>query len=601
MLSGFIILANFAAGKTRVMHIPDIIRKINGAEIFYIVAVVLLSLLMLCLRYTVNIMGDNYVVQGIAYSITEAGILMMPYLLLPPRIRRVQWIFIIGLLTIVYPNILFYRYTHGMITGTMMCPSSINIFVLAGALRAVRFSDIFIALGIALAIFLNIRQRKSINRDRIGIRFKIAATALFIVTGITATSLFFHNSRAKFPSFRERSLTNIIQTRWHWDNTETRFRNFSFVGYLYYSMRAKNKYNIRIDDRAAREIVGYFDREQPPLSQMPVPRGDSSQPDNLILIIVESLNSTVLELDSARSIVPFMSRLAADSATLFAPRVLSNAGAGRSSDGQLILNTGLLPVKEGIFSLDYAGQRLPSLPRALKGYTSAEVIGEGRNQVWNHSLTTVSFGFDRLYDDIASHDLATLKPAPLQDSVIMDSALRIAARLPQPFYMQITTISMHDPYDSPSDPDRRGLAAGCLRDMDPRDRNYLLSAAQFDDALNRFVAGLKKRGLYDNTIIAVTGDHEASKTCLTDMLNSDCVPLLIINSGTGARIDNTVEQIDIFPTLLDMLGVDRYIPDGKKFGYRGTGTSLLRDPSRHDDTDTARRMSDIVIRGNFFN
>ena len=271
----------------------------------------------------------------------------------------------------------------------------------------------------------------------------------------------------------------------------------------------------------------------------------------------------------------------------------------RSSDGQLIVNTGLLPLKEGTFAYTYADSRLPGLPRILEGYRSVELTGDPR-RIWNHGLTSVSFGFDELVDDLAEYDKTILNLALDQDSVIFERAAEMASTMPTPFYMQICTIAMHDPYTEPKARDSKCLRGGVLSEMDERDRNYLVAVAHFDESLQRFVERLKACGLYDNSLIVITGDHEAYHNCLTPLLQTDYVPLIILNSGIGKHIEQAVEQIDIFPTILDLMGVDCYIPEGKTFAYRGVGTSLLCD-SVPAAGEKEWAVSDMIIRSRFFN
>jgi len=109
---------------------------------------------------------------------------------------------------------------------------------------------------------------------------------------------------------------------------------------------------------------------------------------------------------------------------------------------------------------------------------------------------------------------------------------------------------------------------------------YVRGVEFFDQ--NRFarsIADLKRRGWFDRTLIAVTGDHgeEYSPQC-RDHFDSvwngvTNVPLIFIGPGipTG-RIDNElVRSIDLTPTLLDLAGIadgSRCHLDGVSLGPR---------------------------------
>lgn len=101
--------------------------------------------------------------------------------------------------------------------------------------------------------------------------------------------------------------------------------------------------------------------------------------------------------------------------------------------------------------------------------------------------------------------------------------------------------------------------------------------AYMDWCLGQFIAQLKQRGLYDNTLLIVASDHGEAfgeRNLLGHALavyqDEIHVPLLIKypHSTTGAVIAEPVSLVDIMPTILDAQGYE--IPPGIQ------GRSLLR-------------------------
>lgn len=118
-----------------------------------------------------------------------------------------------------------------------------------------------------------------------------------------------------------------------------------------------------------------------------------------------------------------------------------------------------------------------------------------------------------------------------------------------------------------------------MNSLEPRDRNYIEATHEFDIQLGKFLSTLKRKNLYANTIIAITGDHHAPHASLSDKLNTIFVPLIILNSGTHLKYKETAGQIDIFPTLLDIMGIESYVIPMNGKEYRGLGRSLIgNDP-----------------------
>lgn len=87
----------------------------------------------------------------------------------------------------------------------------------------------------------------------------------------------------------------------------------------------------------------------------------------LIVIFCESLESWVINKKvEGQVITPNLNASIADAHTLYAPNVLTQVKGGRSIDGQLLVNTGLLPLMNGCYAMQYPGTTYPSLAKALK-------------------------------------------------------------------------------------------------------------------------------------------------------------------------------------------------------------------------------------------
>jgi arylsulfatase A-like enzyme len=131
-------------------------------------------------------------------------------------------------------------------------------------------------------------------------------------------------------------------------------------------------------------------------------------------------------------------------------------------------------------------------------------------------------------------------------------------------------------------------------------RDYMTVARYTDHALGLFVEQIRTLPEFENTLIVITGDHEG----LADMRDELCragagrgvvgeapfVPFILLNvppalrsalqrqqdafdlSGAGMRYKKVMGQIDIYPTLLDVLGLTDY-------AWQGVGQSIL-NPAR---------------------
>lgn len=291
---------------------------------------------------------------------------------------------------------------------------------------------------------------------------------------------------------------------------------------------------------------------------------------NLILILVESFQSwTVGMKHEGIEITPYMNRYVNTQGTVYFPKVLSQVKDGRSSDAQLIINTGFLPLNVGAASSLCVGNEFPSLTKALKtkGYTSVSFICDGED-FWNQGATSIAYGFDKLYDKMQGS--AAFKDA---DEKLFEQGLLHLKDMKQPFYAQLVTYSSHMPYTEPTIVDSPLLKEDF---KDNEVKNYLIAIQAVDKRIARFIDGLKKEGLFENSIIVITGDHEQMTYNRYEgreqLVAEDCfVPLIILNSPLlSMHTDEVIGQEDIYPSLLNMLGCCDY-------SFKGVGESVFGD------------------------
>jgi arylsulfatase A-like enzyme len=95
---------------------------------------------------------------------------------------------------------------------------------------------------------------------------------------------------------------------------------------------------------------------------------------------------------------------------------------------------------------------------------------------------------------------------------------------------------------------------------------YAGAVSYTDDAIGALIADLKARGMYDSSLLILTSDHGESTDEHWDYWTHGKstyetavhVPLIIKlpgQAGAGAVVETPVSLIDLYPTLLDLLGL----------------------------------------------
>lgn len=303
----------------------------------------------------------------------------------------------------------------------------------------------------------------------------------------------------------------------------------------------------------------------------------TAQSRNLVLLLVESLNAWVVDMKiDGREVCPVLNSLVADTASISCTQMMAQVKNGRSSDGMFIYNTGLLPLTGGSVAMDFGDNTYPSLSRALKlvdkRYRTMEITVD-RIGMWNVETTASSYAFDSLYLQDVYRD-TYVKSGQSIDKTLLEYSSAELSTVSQPFYAMIFTGTTHIPYDKLEEVEPTWISKS--KSYTVNVRNYLEKVAFFDHQLGEFINRLKNDGVYDNTVIVIASDHsdfvddDPRGRASISKKGIECL-FVILNSGLkGQRVEGPVSQIDMYPTLLDIMGANAY-------WWKGLGYSLLRN------------------------
>ena len=140
----------------------------------------------------------------------------------------------------------------------------------------------------------------------------------------------------------------------------------------------------------------------------------------------------------------------------------------------------------------------------------------------------------------------------------------------QPFYVMAWTIESHFPYEA----DPSHVAVDFFHGDEPADAwdmgRYLNTLLDVDGQVGRLIDGLRERGLADDTLLVITGDHgEGFGTPHYSWGHGDRiwqenvrVPLMLWNPRlfpTGRRSPTIGGHVDVNPTVLGLLGLPPHV------------------------------------------
>ncbi len=310
---------------------------------------------------------------------------------------------------------------------------------------------------------------------------------------------------------------------------------------------------------------------------------------NVVLVICESLESWPLGLEiEGKEVTPFLNSLINDSSTFFSPHVLTQVCSGHSIDGQLIYTTGLLPTSNAVYSMKYPDRNFPSLNKILKKDRNAKSIlmTTDKPTTWNMLAVERAFEYDTIFNHNNWEKDEMIFRSISDKSFFRQSLaeLKKGTLWPENSSCMLTfiTCSGHHPFvlkNEFRDPDFDISNMGLPKLLE----DYITVTHYVDTQLHSVVDYLKSRADFDDTMIVILGDHEALGADRKEFLASsefarkyvskgNYTPFIVLNSPVKGKYDGVLGQIDVFPTILDLLGVS----DDE---WRGVGVSIL-DPSR---------------------
>ena len=233
---------------------------------------------------------------------------------------------------------------------------------------------------------------------------------------------------------------------------------------------------------------------------------------------------------------------------------------------------GILPMFRPSYLRSYLSIPLRGIPQILKetGYENGMILGgPGSFQSWERFFETNDFD-----EIICKKDILNTYPHAestswgVQDEWIYKKAFSWLQTRSKPAFLTLLTATHHHPWLLPDS----WRNSNC-------DHPYHQTFAYSDWALGKWLEDLDKSALMENCLIFIFGDHgqelgeRGEKSFVNRHLYQENihVPLLLLAKG---RIEQPMtfsypcSQVDLLPTLLDLLGIET--------NHHGMGESLLR-------------------------
>jgi len=218
--------------------------------------------------------------------------------------------------------------------------------------------------------------------------------------------------------------------------------------------------------------------------------------------------------------------------------------------GQYAHSNGMLGLAHRGFSLlDYRHHILHTLRKI--GYYSA-LIGEQ-----HISKEAGIIGYDKVFNLVTNHVASV---APLATDILRNTP-------PQPFFLSVGFFETHRAFFEPISPEEADYCRPPRTIPDTPETRldmaaFKASAQSLDRGVGTVLAALDAEGLADNTLIICTTDHGLAFPGMKCTLTDHGTGVMLMMRGPGGFVggktyDAMVSHIDLFPTICDLLQIER--------------------------------------------
>lgn len=293
---------------------------------------------------------------------------------------------------------------------------------------------------------------------------------------------------------------------------------------------------------------------------------------NLLIILFESLEDWTIGLQvNGQEVTPNINRLVAHPMTGHYP-MIAQVKEGKSSDAQLMLFNGLLPIKNGAASMRYSGNAYPSFVQYSQARTK-RLFAAYPYHMWNQHMNALAYGFDTLYAEDVS------------DYIVADSVRSAIKHYPEPFIYTMITMASHSPFTKYAN-------SSSIRISDSRynesQTNYLQCVHYTDNAIGRVIDTILSDAVLANTTrIVIAGDHP-----IFDLVTP--VPFIIYDPYMPpVSVSRPIYQIDMYTTIVERMHVTT--------PWCGLGKNISDTCAfTQEEIKNIESLSDRLIRTNYF-
>lgn len=483
-----------------------------------------------------------------------AGILALSSWTLLLKQRKRRWVLLVLLFLhsfLLVSNIWYYRYFEDFLSVVLITEINQMSSVGGGFLTLVQWYDFLFFVDLLVFGFFIFFLSKKVSASLLTTSKRLAAAGVLVGAFLFITpQLITYAQEGSWPGTE--SVTSMQD-----------YYDFGFWGYhafdilIHTGVVSKQRADLTAEDQERIEQAGNDGQSDLHHDDKP----------NVIVVQLESFQTSVIDQEvNGQELTPNLNELKNE--TLYFPNFYHQAHEGRTSDAEFLVNTSLYPLPSGSVYPQYPGNQFDGLPAQLKeiGYDTAAMHAYEKD-FWNRDEVYSNIGFREFFseEDFPTGEVIGIA---LNDKDFFMSSLQFMDQLDEPFYSFMVALTSHIPYGFPEEYEKLDLAGY----EDPLLKGYYHTIHYVDEAVGMMVGELKSKGIWEDSLVVFYGDHDSGLTQAGGEMARDvgaentlelfkldrAVPLFIKVPGStsGETVELSGGQIDLAPTILDILEVD---------------------------------------------
>lgn len=468
------------------------------------------------------------------------------------QLAFIRYIALLGTL-LLYFNLLFYRNFTDFLTIPVLFQGSNAADLGSSFVSLLNFADVLLFVDIFIIWYLSKKYNHTTSVNYVRKR-KIMAMGLSIALVVIHYGLV----QIERPQLLQRTF-----------DREYLVKNIGLFNYHIYDLVLQSKtkaQRVFADGNEMPEISEYVN-ETAKTEEVSSLQG-IAEGKNVIFISLESVQSFVINNEvNGEEITPFLNELIQDS--YYFENFYHQTEQGKTSDSEFLIENSLYPLSRGAVYFTHGQNEYNALPEMLneKGYFTS-VFHANNKSFWNRDVMYENIGYDHFYD-IESYEVTGQNSIGwgLKDKEFFSQSIKYLQSQSQPFYSKFITLTNHYPFDL----NEEDASIAQYNSNSKTLNQYFPTVRYTDEAVEDFFNQMKESGLYEDSIFVLMGDHygisEFHNSAMEQYLNKEIrpyeqvqlqrVPFIIHIPGEEGKVFSKIAgQIDVKPTLLNMLGIE---------------------------------------------